>query len=67
MLRDEADGLLSICRKPDLSLPPEAQLETVASVIMDLGQGVMHIAPDVPSRAEYQAIALASEGQVALA
>jgi isopenicillin-N N-acyltransferase-like protein len=65
LLRDESDGLLSICRKPDLSLPPEAQLETVASVIMELARGVMHLAPDVPSRADYQAIAL--EGQVALA
>jgi isopenicillin-N N-acyltransferase-like protein len=65
LLRDETDGLLSICRKPDLSLPPEAQLETVASVIMELARGVMHLAPDVPSRADYQAVAL--EGQVALA
>jgi len=67
LLRDESDGLLSICRKPDHSLPPEAQMETVASVIMELGRGVMHVAPDVPSRAEYQAILLASEGQVAFA
>jgi isopenicillin-N N-acyltransferase-like protein len=65
LLRDETDGLLSICRKPDLSLPPEAQLETVASVIMELARGVMHLAPDVPSRADYQAVAL--EGQEALA
>jgi isopenicillin-N N-acyltransferase-like protein len=65
LLRDESDGLLSICRKPDLSLPPEAQLETVASVVMELARGVMHIAPDVPSRADYTAHAL--EGQIALA
>jgi isopenicillin-N N-acyltransferase-like protein len=67
LLRDESAGPLSICRKPDLSLPPEAQLETVASVIMDLGRGVMHVAPDVPSRAEYRPVALASEGEIALA
>jgi len=67
LLRDESAGLLSICRKPDLSLPPQAQLETVASVIMELGRGVMHIAPDVPSRAEYQPVALASKGEIALA
>ena len=65
LLRDESDGLLSICRKPDLSLPPEAQLETVASVVMELARGVMHLAPDVPSRADYYPVAL--EGQVALA
>ena len=67
LLRDESAGLLSICREPDLSLPPEAQIESVASVIMELGRGVMHVAPDVPTRAEYQAIALASDGEVALA
>lgn len=67
LLRDESAGLLSICRKPDLSLPPEAQIESVASVIMNLELGVMHVAPDVPTRTEYQAIALASDGEIALA
>ncbi|HUK03669.1 MAG TPA: C45 family peptidase [Burkholderiales bacterium] len=66
-LRDESDGLLSICRRPDRSLPPEAQLETVASVVMELARGVMHVAPDVPSRADYVPVGLASEGEVALA
>jgi len=61
LLRDESEGLLAICRKPDTSLPPEAQIESVASVIMELARGVMHIAPDVPSRAEYQPVALAGE------
>jgi len=61
LLRDESAGLLSICRKSDLSLPPEAQIESVASVIMELARGVMHVAPDVPSRAEYQPVALAAE------
>ena len=65
LLRDESAGLLSICRKPDASLPPEAQIESVASVIMELGRGVMHIAPDVPSRAEYQPVALAGEAALA--
>jgi isopenicillin-N N-acyltransferase-like protein len=67
LLRDETDGLLSICREPDRSLPPEAQIETVASVIMELARGVMHVAPDVPSRADYAPVTLASQGEVALA
>lgn len=67
LLRDESAGLLSICREPDPALPPEAQIETVASVIMELARGVMHVAPDVPSRAEYQPVALALYGEVALA
>ena len=58
MLRDESDGYLSICRSPDPALAPEACIETVASVVMDLGERVMHIAPDVPSRAEFVAVAL---------
>ncbi|HUX24869.1 MAG TPA: C45 family peptidase [Burkholderiales bacterium] len=58
MLRDESDGYLSICRSPDPSLAPEACIETVASVVMDLGGRVMHVAPDVPSRADYLPVAL---------
>jgi isopenicillin-N N-acyltransferase like protein len=67
LLRDESAGLLSICRKPDRSLPPEAQIESVASVIMELARGVMHVAPDVPSRADYQPVALSLHGEKALA
>jgi isopenicillin-N N-acyltransferase-like protein len=58
MLRDESDGYLSICRRRDPSLAPEACIETVASVVMDLGQRVMHIAPDVPSQVDYLPVAL---------
>lgn len=65
MLRDETQGLLSICRKPDPSLPQDARIESVASVIMELGRGLMHIAPDVPSQAEYQPVALAAEPALA--
>ena len=59
ILRDESDGLLSICRRPDPSLPAEARIESVASVIMELTAGRMHVAPDVPSLAEYQTVTLA--------
>jgi len=58
MLRDEADGLLSISRHPDPALPEFARVETVASVIMDLEARVMHVAPDVPSKAAYAAVGL---------
>lgn len=61
LLRDETDGLISVCRHPDPSLPEEARVETVASVIMELARGVMHVAPDIPSRAEYAPVALAAE------
>jgi isopenicillin-N N-acyltransferase-like protein len=58
MLRDEADGFLSICRSPDPSLASEVCIETVTSVVMDLGERVMHIAPDVPSRVDFAPVAL---------
>lgn len=65
LLRDETAGLLSICRKPDRSLPADAQIESVASVIMELARGVMHVAPDVPSRCDYQAVGVVPEPVVA--
>lgn len=58
MLRDESEGAMSICRHPDRALAREARVETVASVVMELAAGVMHVAPDVPSKVAYQAIAL---------
>jgi isopenicillin-N N-acyltransferase-like protein len=61
MLRDESGGLPSICRHPDPALPEAERIESVASVIMELARGVMHVAPDIPSRTEYQAVALAAE------
>ncbi len=60
-LRDESDGLLSICRRPDPSLPAEMRIETVASVVMDLGARLMHVAPDVPTLTTYQPVALIAE------
>ena len=60
-LRDESDGLLSICRRPDFSLPAELRIETVASVVMDLGARVMRVASDVPSLTAYQPVALRAQ------
>lgn len=61
LLRDQSDGLLSICREPDPSMPPQVRVESVASVIMALDQGVMHVAPDVPSHVDYVPISLSAE------
>ena len=58
ILRDETDGLLSICRRPDSSLPIEARIESVASVVMELAAGRMHVAPGVPSLVDYETVAL---------
>jgi isopenicillin-N N-acyltransferase like protein len=61
LLRDESDGFLSICRRPDPSLPEEARIETVASVIMELAHATIHVAPDIPSLTEYRRVSLAPE------
>lgn len=58
VLRDESEGFLSICRRPDPSLAPELRLETVAGIVMELDKRVMHIAPDVPSKTGFSAVAL---------
>ena len=65
LLRDESDGLLSICRHPDPGIPEFARVESVASVVMELARGVMHVAPDVPSKVDYETISLASEAVTA--
>ena len=57
-LRDETDGHLSICRSPDMALPPEGRVESVAGVIMNSTTRQMWIAPDVPSRCAFEAVAL---------
>jgi isopenicillin-N N-acyltransferase-like protein len=65
LLRDQSQGYLSICRSPDPSLPEEARIESVASVVMELARGVMHVAPDVPSRVGYIPFSLAAEPAIA--
>lgn len=56
-LRDESDGYLSVCRNPDPALPPEGRVESVAGVLMNTDTREMWIAPDVPSKVGFHAIA----------
>ena len=58
LLRDMDEGAFSVCRVPDESIPPEVRMETVAGVAMNLTERVMWVAPDVPSRVEFEAIGL---------
>jgi isopenicillin-N N-acyltransferase-like protein len=55
-LRDESDGYLSVCRKPNPALPPEGRVESVAGVLMNTHTRQIWIAPDVPSQVAFQAI-----------
>jgi hypothetical protein len=66
LLRDEsavgvhADQALfgAICRSPDPALPPEQQVESVFGVIIDCVARDMLVAPDVPSKVEFERVSL---------
>ncbi|MCP5266506.1 MAG: hypothetical protein H6934_10370 [Burkholderiaceae bacterium] len=53
LLSDTRYGLESICRFPDPTLPPIAQIETVASIIMDLQGRHMWLSPAQPTVSSY--------------
>jgi len=55
-LRDESDGLWSICRSPDPAMPPEARVESVAGIIMSPHERAIWIAPNVPKLAAFERI-----------
>ena len=48
----------AICRSPDPSLPVELQVESVFGVIIDCVARDMWVAPNVPSKVEFERIAL---------
>lgn len=56
-LRDESDGLWSICRSPDPAMPPEARVESVAGIIMAPHDRAIWIAPNVPKGVAFEKIA----------
>ncbi|NDE30419.1 MAG: peptidase C45 [Betaproteobacteria bacterium] len=57
LLRDESDGLLSVCRKPDPTLPEQARVESVAGIRIDCTERRWWIAPNVPSQVEFEEVA----------
>jgi isopenicillin-N N-acyltransferase like protein len=63
LLRDESghegSGKLgAICRSPDLSLPIEHQIESVCGVIINCNTREMLVAPGLPSKVEFESVAL---------
>jgi isopenicillin-N N-acyltransferase-like protein len=54
LLRDESDGFVSICRRPDPNLPVAARLESVAGIRIDCSARRWWIAPNVPSRVRFE-------------
>lgn len=53
LLCNQSDGLESICRFPDESMPPIAQIETVCSVIMNLTERTLSVSGAQPSISDY--------------
>lgn len=52
--RDHFNFPYSICCHPDESLPPEQQYASVASILMDLGESKMWLAPGNPCESPYE-------------
>ena len=63
LFRDDSEGAMSVCRLPDPALAPEVRIESIAGVVMDLVERVMWIAPDVPSRVDFEPVSLHSATQ----
>jgi isopenicillin-N N-acyltransferase-like protein len=55
-LRDESGEFLAVCRRPNPSLPPEARVESVAGIVMHPHTRRFWIAPDVPSKVDFQLV-----------
>lgn len=58
ILSDRQGAPLCICRTPDRELPLPEQSETVAAVVLDLQQRIMHLAPGQPSAVDFVPLAL---------
>ncbi len=56
LLRDESDGYLSVCRHPNPDLAPDASVESVAGIIINVNDRAMWVAPDVPSKVPFERV-----------
>ena len=61
LLRDESDGLLSVCRRPDPALPEQVRVESVAGIRIDCTQKRWWIAADVPSQVDFEEVSTGFE------
>lgn len=55
-LRDTGDGHLAVCRHPDPALAPEARVESVAGVMIDITAREMWVAPGVPDTVAFERV-----------
>jgi isopenicillin-N N-acyltransferase-like protein len=64
VLRDEFGSPRAICRAPH-DYPGQGSTMTIASLVFDLANEVMHVAPGQPNRSEYQPVYLPGRERVA--
>ncbi len=60
LLRDRDGGPMAICRYPDMSLHVVERVESVCGVVMDAHSRVMHLSPDIPECAPFEAITVSA-------
>jgi isopenicillin-N N-acyltransferase-like protein len=58
ILRDHGDEPRCICRHPDKRVARLDRGESICGIVIDLGAGVMHIAPAVPCMAPFTSVPL---------
>jgi isopenicillin-N N-acyltransferase-like protein len=58
ILRDHGGDPRCICRHPDMRVARLDRGESICGIVIDLGAGVMHVAPDVPCTVPFTAVAL---------
>ncbi|MEZ5658898.1 MAG: C45 family peptidase [Burkholderiaceae bacterium] len=58
LLSDTSDGLTSVCRFPDSTLPAHVRIETVLAVIMDLSTRTLHYSAAQPSDSDLASLTL---------
>ncbi|MEN9226461.1 MAG: C45 family peptidase [Thermostichus sp. DRC_bins_24] len=58
ILQDRTGAPHCICRHPDPHLPAVDRTESVAAVVMDLNQQMLHVAPGLPDQVEFVQISM---------
>jgi isopenicillin-N N-acyltransferase-like protein len=58
ILTDHGGEPRCICRHPDMRVARLDRGESICGIVIDLGAGVMHVAPDVPCTVPFTAVAL---------
>lgn len=58
LLSDTSNGLESVCRYPDTSVPEHVRIETVVGVVMELSERRMHVSGAQPDVSAFETVSL---------